>query len=106
MVPATSSLLLKDCFYRVHSGWRQEDLSGVADWMTDWYWQNQQLVHLERWKSEVLVNQCNVKRISGSKPLLFVHRNQGAEHQDSLVVVAIEANMKDYLEQRAANKVA
>ncbi len=26
----------KDCFYRVHSGWESEDLSGVSGWMTDW----------------------------------------------------------------------
>ena len=38
---------VKDCFYRVHSGWGQEDLSEVSDWMTDWYWQNRQLAHLD-----------------------------------------------------------
>ena len=27
----------KDCFFRVHSGWEKEDLSGVSGWMTDWY---------------------------------------------------------------------
>jgi hypothetical protein len=95
----------KDCFYRVHSGWRDEDLSGVADWMTSWYWQNQQLAHLERWKREGLVNHCNVKKISGLKPLLFVHRNQGADHEDSMIVVLVEANMNAYLEQRTTGKV-
>ena len=30
---------------------------------------------------------------------------QVAEHEDSMVVVAIEANMNDYLEQRATGKV-
>lgn len=95
----------KDCFHRVHSGWRDEDLSGVSEWMTDWYWQNQQLVHLERWKSEGLVNICEVKKITRIRPLLFSHRNQGAEHQDSMLVLAIEANMKDYLAQRDGGKV-
>ncbi|MDX1431987.1 MAG: Tim44-like domain-containing protein [Gammaproteobacteria bacterium] len=95
----------KDCFYRVHSGWKDEDLSGVSRWMTDWYWQNQQLAHLERWKKEGLVNICDVKKITRIKPLLFVHRNHGQEHEDSMVVISIEALMKDYLEERATGKL-
>jgi len=95
----------KDCFYRIHSGWDKEDLSGVSEWMTDWYWQNQQLAHLDRWKKEGLVNICDVKKISHLKPLLFVHRNQGHEHEDSMVVMSITAKMKDYLQERASGKV-
>jgi len=95
----------KDCFFRVHSGWEKEDLSEVSDWMTDWYWQNQQLAHLDRWKKEGLVNICDVKNITKIKPLLFVHRNQGEEHEDSMVVISIEARMKDYLQDRATGKV-
>jgi len=95
----------KDCFLRVHSGWEKEDLSGVSDWMTDWYWQNQQMAHLDRWKAEGLVNICDVRKITKIKPLLFAHRNQGGEHEDSMVVVSITARMKDYLEERATGKV-
>jgi hypothetical protein len=95
----------KDCFYRVHSGWESEDLSSVSSWMTDWYWQNQQVVHLDRWKKEGLVNICHVKKITGIKPLLFVHRNQGSEHDDSMVVISIQAKMKDYLQERKSGKV-
>ena len=95
----------KDCFFRVHSGWEKEDLSGVSGWMTDWYWQNQQLAHLERWRNEGLINICDVKKISHIKPLLFVHRNQGEEHENSMVVLSIEANMKDYLQDRTTGKV-
>lgn len=95
----------KDCFYRVHSGWEQEDLSGVSSWMTDWYWQNQQMVHLDRWKREGLVNFCEVKKITNIKPLLFVHRNQGAEHENSMIVISIDAYMKDYLQERGGGKV-
>lgn len=94
----------KDCFFRVHSGWEKEDLSEVSGWMTDWYWQNQQQVHLERWRQEGLVNVCVVKKITNIKPLLFVHRNQGAEHEDSMVVISIEAKMKDYLQERESGK--
>ena len=95
----------KDCFYRVHSGWEKEVLSGVSSWMTDWYWQNQQLVHLERWKKEGLVNICDVKKITNIKPLLFVHRNQEQEHEDSMVVISIEARMKDYLQDRKTEEI-
>lgn len=96
---------VKDCFFRVHSAWDQEDLSGVSGWMTDWYWQNQQLAHLERWKSEGLVNVCDVKRIGHIKPLLFVHRNQGREHENSMLVISIKAYMKDYLQDRKTEKL-
>lgn len=95
----------KDCFFRVHSGWENENLSGVSEWMTDWYWQNQQMVHLDRWKAEGLVNICVVKKITNIKPLLFVHRNQGEEHEDSMVVISITARMKDYLQNRETGKV-
>lgn len=95
----------KDCFYRVHSGWEKEDLSTVSSWMTDWYWQNQQLVHLNRWKNNGLKNVCEVKRLLGIKPLLFVHRNEGTEHEDSMVVISMEANMQDYLQEIKSGKV-
>lgn len=95
----------KDCFYRVHSGWEKEDLSGVTNWMTDWYWQNQQMVHLNRWKENGLKNVCEVKKLTGIKPLLFVHRNEGGEHENSMVVISMEANMKDYLEEIKSGKV-
>lgn len=96
---------IKDCFYRVHSGWQNEDLSDVSKWMTDWYWQNQQLVYLNRWKRDGLINICNVKKIKAIKPLLFAHKNEGEEHENSLLVVEITANMQDYLMERATEKV-
>ncbi|MFG1497866.1 Tim44-like domain-containing protein [Saccharospirillum sp. HFRX-1] len=96
---------LKDCFFRIHSGWDDEDLSSAKEWMTDWYWQNQQLVHLERWKRDGLKNVCDVKKISYIKPLLFVHRNRGQEHEDSMVVISVRARMKDYLQNINTGKV-
>jgi len=95
----------KDCFLRVHSGWEKENLSQVSEWMTDWYWQNQQMVHLDRWKREGLVNVCKVKKITGIHPLLFVHRNSGEEHEDSMIAILISANMQDYLQNRSTGKV-
>lgn len=94
-----------ECFQRVHAAWRKADVAEAAQWMTTWYWQNQQLAHLDRWESEGLRNVCNVKRIRRMRPLLFAHRNDGAEHEGSMVVVAIDAHMQDYLEERATGKV-
>lgn len=73
--------------------------------MTDWYWQNQQLAHLDRWKREGLINICDVKKINYIRPLLFAHRNDSAEHEGSMVVLAIEALMKDYLQDRKTEQV-
>ncbi|WP_200875039.1 Tim44 domain-containing protein [Methylomarinum vadi] len=73
--------------------------------MTAWYWQNQQSVYLERWKKEGLINISDVKKILNIKPLLFVHRNHNAEHNDSLLVVSITAKMKDFLQNRKTGKV-
>lgn len=96
----------KDCFTRVHSGWEKEDLSGVSNWMTGWYWQNQQMVYLDKWKSQGLVNVCDVRRVNNVKPLLFVHRNNyEREHEGSTLVISISAKMSDYLEDRSTGKV-
>lgn len=96
---------IKDCFFRIHSGWENEDLSGVNEWMTDWYWKNQQLAYLENWKKKGLKNICDVKKIKHIKPLLFIHRNQGQEHEESIVVISIEAKMQDYLQDVKSGKI-
>jgi hypothetical protein len=94
-----------DCFYRVHSAWKEEDVSQAYEYITDWYWQNQQLVHLDRWHREGLRNVCQVKKILLVRPLLFIHRNDGIAHEGSLLVVSITANMKDYMVHRETDEV-
>jgi len=94
-----------DCFHRVHSAWRKEDMAEASKFMTDWYWQNQQMVYLDRWEREGLVNHCDVKKINWVKPLLFSHRNDSPDHEGSMVVLSIEARMKDYLAERDSGKV-
>ena len=96
---------VKDCFLRVHSGWEKEDLSKASNWMTSWYWQNQQYVYLEKWKREGLVNICDVKKINSIKPIFFVHRNDKKEHEGSMVVFSIKANMKDFLQNRETGRL-
>jgi hypothetical protein len=94
-----------DCFYRVHSAWKEEDVSQAFEYLTDWYWQNQQLVHLDRWHREGLRNVCEIKGVRAVRPLLFIHRNDDVAHEGSVLVVSITANMKDYLVQRETEEV-
>jgi len=94
-----------DCFQRVHAAWTKEDVSEAAEFMTMWYWQNQQLVFLNKWEKEGLVNHCTVNSMSGIKPLLFVPRNDGRPSEGSLVALSITATMQDYLAERSTGTV-
>lgn len=94
-----------DCFYRVHSAWSAEDISVVSEVMTDWYWQNQQLVRLDKWQKQGLYNVCDVRKIRSIRPLLFIHRNDDIGHAGSILVVSITANIKDYLAKRDSDIV-
>lgn len=91
---------IQDCFFRVHAAWQQEDVTTASQWMSDWYWQNQQFAHLNRWQQQNLTNICEIKALKSIKPLLFTHRNEGSAHENSILVVLITANMMDYLKQR------
>lgn len=94
-----------DCFHRVHAAWSREDVSDAAEYMTDWYWQNQQIAFLDRWEQEGLVNHCHVKKVTAIKPLLLIHRNDEFPHEGSMLVVSVCADMKDYLANRATGKI-
>ena len=37
---------VQDCFSRIHAAWQKEDMKESSNWMTDWYWMNQQMVYL------------------------------------------------------------
>lgn len=96
---------VKECFYSVHSGWSDENLEKASKFMTDWYWQNQQLVYLDRWKNKGLVNICNVKKISNIHPLFFMHTNDEVEHAGSILAISITARMQDYLKNKTTSKI-
>ena len=94
-----------DCIQRVYAAWSKEQVGEASRWMTNWYWQNQQLVHIDRWEREGLVNVCNLKELKSLNPVLFVHRNDGAAHEGSIIVLSVAANMQDYLAQRGSGEV-
>lgn len=96
---------VKECIYSVHSGWSDESLDKASTFMTDWYWQNQQMVYLNRWKREGLVNICNVKKVSIIRPLYFMHSNDKVEHAGSIVAISITARMQDYLKNKNTGKI-
>ena len=97
---------IQDCFYRVHSSWEKGDVSEASEWMTKWYWQNQQMVYLDRWERDGLVNICEVDKIKHIKPIMFSFRgDDNKPGEGSELAVLIEAHMKDYLERRRDGKV-
>jgi len=94
-----------ECFTRVHAAWRKEDMAQASAWMTDWYWQNQQIAHLDRWAEQGLVNHCTVKSVGHVKPLHVACRGGEGDFSGSRVVVSVTANMEDYLQERATGKI-
>ena len=93
---------IQDCFYRVHAAWEKSDVSEAGEWMTDWYWQNQQMVFLNRWERDGLVNICEVETIASIKPIMFSFRgDEEKPGEGSELAVLIVARMKDYLERKS-----
>src|SRR5574343_65382 len=60
---------IRNVYSRVHIAWDKEDMSAVQEYVSSWYWQNQQLVYLDEWKSRNLHNVCHLKSIGRIKPL-------------------------------------
>ena len=97
---------IKDCHARIHSAWEKSDMEESSKWMTNWYWQNQQVAVLDRWEREGLKNICNVKKINSIKPILFKHNNDNnIEHNGSTLHVSISVNMVDFLVHEDSKKV-
>ena len=97
---------ITDCYHRVHAAWRQEDMSEAAEWMTSWYWQNQQLAFLNQWERDGLINHCRIKSVGKIRPLYLTFEKDGeGTFNGTRVVVSITANMEDYLAERATGKI-
>ena len=73
--------------------------------MTDWYWKNQQLVVLDRWAAEGLVNHCEVKSVSRLRPILVLPSGAENAFQGSKVVIEISAEMQDFLARREGGEI-
>ncbi|MBL7825785.1 MAG: Tim44 domain-containing protein [Saprospiraceae bacterium] len=90
---------LTDVFTRTHLAWGKEDMGDVSEFCTSWYWQNQQLIHLDRWKNQGLINVSQLNRIKKMEPI-FVSYSGLPNGDNSLIVVDFDANVEDYLMQR------
>ncbi len=103
-------LTLKDrateCHQRVNAAWSTQDMGEASEWMTSWYWQNQQLAYLNQWERDGLINHCRIKSITSIRPLYFqFNQHENGTADDSRVVLSITADMEDYLAERATGKV-
>ncbi|WP_337044203.1 Tim44 domain-containing protein [Emticicia sp. 17c] len=95
---------VRDVFGRVHSAWKKEDMSEASEWMSDWYWQNQQIVYIQQWQAEGLVNKCTVERIMKIDPL-YVYLSDENNNNNSRIVFSIVAYMEDYLMNKKTGKI-
>ena len=95
---------MTDIFTRVHKAWSNEDLDECKEFMSNWYWQNQQVVYLDKWKEENIENICNVKRVNSIAPL-HLRINESENYEGSRIMMKIEANMEDYLRDKSTKKI-
>ncbi len=93
-----------DIFTRVQKAWANEQVSEAAEWMSPWYWQNQQIVYLDKWEQKGLKNYTEIKKVNKLRPL-YVECSDEANYVNSRIVVAIEANMEDFLARRSDNRI-
>ena len=89
---------------RVYLAWGKGDMSEVKSFVNHWYWQNQQLVHLNRWESENLKNICSLQSISKIKPI-YVELSDDINFEGSKIVISITGYIEDYLIEKATNRV-
>ncbi|HEB62149.1 MAG TPA: Tim44 domain-containing protein [Bacteroidetes bacterium] len=93
-----------DIFNRVHKGWSNQNMEECSEYMSDWYWQNQQIVYLDKWKKQGMVNICNVKKINHIKPL-HIRVSNNKDFNGTRIMYAISANMEDYLVKKTNSAI-
>lgn len=94
----------RNVFSRVYLAWSNENMDEVSNYVSNWYWQNQQLVVLDEWKRNNLQNICKLQEIGKIKPLhLEITDNDHLE--GSIIVFSITANIEDYLVNRETGQL-
>ena len=91
-------------FERVYVAWSKEDMSTVSNHVSHWYWQNQQLVYLDKWKSENLKNICDLQSVGKIRPLHLEILNR-ENLEGSRIAFSINGRIKDYLVDRTTHKI-
>jgi hypothetical protein len=93
---------IAEVFLWVHSAWDLKKMELASDHVTPWYVQNQQLL-LEKWEREGLENVVSDVQIKTITPVYVAH-SPDAPGRDR-VVAEIDAEMRDYLVEKATGKV-
>lgn len=91
-------------YERVHVAWEKENMEEASKYVSDWYWQNQQLVFLDEWKRNGLKNVCKIWEIKSVKPL-YLEISHDDQLEGSKIAFLIDAHMEDYLMERATGKI-
>ncbi len=87
---------IRNAYSRVHTAWDKEDMSAVQEYVSSWYWQNQQLVYLDEWKSRNLHNVCHLKTIGRIKPL-YIELSEYDQFEGTRIAFSIFGEIEDYL---------
>ncbi len=95
---------VRTIFQRVYKAWNQGDLEEASSLISPWYWQNQQIIHLNDWEKRNLKNVCNVQSISSVKPL-YLDITDEENLEGSRIAFSITANIRDYLMHKETKKV-
>lgn len=88
----------------VHEAWSTAKLDQAQEHMTEWYWQNQQLTILNRWKELGLRNVCNFYAVEKIKPI-HVAVSDSDDFNDTRIAFSIQFNREDYLINEVTRKV-
>lgn len=95
---------VRNVFTRVYLAWENEDMKEVSEYVNHWYWQNQQTVHLNKWKQENLKNVCKLDKIKSVKPL-YIEISDKESLEGSKIAFVISANIIDYLKDRTTHRI-
>lgn len=95
---------IRNVYLRVYVAWSKENMEEVSSYVSNWYWQNQQLVILDEWKRKKIKNICHLKEIIKVKPLHLEITDKN-NLEGSRIAFAITSNIEDYLINRETGKV-
>ena len=90
-------------FQWVWSAWGRQKMETASAFTTSWYMQNQQML-LDDWETRGLENVSRLTKIKTLVPL-FVQHNEANDGQGSRLVVAISADVVDYMVDKATGKL-
>ncbi len=95
---------VKNIYQRVHIAWDKEKMDDVSEYVTPWYWQNQQMVFLDEWSRKGLKNVCKVRSYDKVKPL-YISVSEENNYLGSKIAFSITAKMEDYLLEKETGDI-